>query len=636
MMPAHLRIWLAFACCVAVHASAQAGDGQKDRKQPNILWITCEDMGPHLGCYGDAYADTPNVDALARRALRYLSVWSNAPVCAPARTTIITGLYPPSTGAEHMRSQTHLPDNLQMIPVLMRRLGYYCTNNVKEDYNLSAPLARGKGKADKGVWDESSNKAHYKNRKPGQPFFAVFNITITHESQIRTRPHKLTHDPARAPIPPYHPDTPEVRHDWAQYYDNITTMDRLVGKLLKELEDAGLAEETIVIYYSDHGSGMPRHKRVPYNCGLQVPMLVHVPAAFRDLAPKDYNPGAATNRLVSFVDLAPTLLSIAGAPAAEYHQGHAFMGRHAAEPQPYIYGFRGRMDERQDMVRSVRDQRYVYVRNYMPHKPYGQHLEYMFQTPTTRVWKQLFDQGKLNAAQSSFWKPRPAEELYDLQNDPHEIRNLADSGEHKEALVRLSNAQRALVFKIRDVGFLPENEIHTRSQGSSPYVMGHDPKQYPLERIFDMADKATSLKPAATIDLVRGLKDNDSAVRYWAALGLLMRGKDGVQPHIDELRQALADRADSVRIAAAEALGTYGAEQDIAAVLKTLTELGDPGKNDVHVCIMALNVLDGLGAKAAPVLPTVRSWPTEVQRSSDPRSNYGVPRLLASIKSRSS
>src|SRR5437763_13664617 len=198
-------------------------------KRPNILWITCEDIGPHLGCYGDTYARTPNLDRLAKRGVIYRHAWSNAPVCAPARTTIVSGLYPTSTGAEHMRSNTRLPAAFSMFPRFLRQAGYYCTNNVKEDYNLDKTGQ---------VWDESSKKAHWKNRKPGQPFFAVFNILVTLESQIRKRPHKLINDPAKVRIPAYHPDTPEVRHDWAQYYDNITTMDEIAGQLLRELEEA--------------------------------------------------------------------------------------------------------------------------------------------------------------------------------------------------------------------------------------------------------------------------------------------------------------------------------------------------------------------------------------------------------------
>ena len=246
----------------------------QDKPRPNILWLTCEDMGPHLGCFGDTYATTPNIDTLAAKGLRYTRTWSCAPVCAPARTTLITGMYPPSTGSEHMRSMVALPEGIKLYPQSLREAGYYCTNNVKEDYNVEKPA---------GTWDESSNKAHWKNRPEGKPFFAIFNDTITHESQLRKRPHKALHDPAGVRIRAYQPDAPEIRQDWAQYYDNITTMDTAVGKRLQELDEAGLADDTIIFFYSDHGSGMPRNKRFPGNSGLRVPLIVVIPEKLQSL-----------------------------------------------------------------------------------------------------------------------------------------------------------------------------------------------------------------------------------------------------------------------------------------------------------------------------------------------------------------
>ena len=257
-----MRSALAAVLCVAASPLIAA-----DR--PNVLWISSEDNGPHLGCYGDDYATSPHLDELAARACRYNFCWSNAPVCAPARTTIITGMYANSLGAEHMRSQVPMPEGALLFPEYLRQAGYYCTNNVKEDYNV---LKSGQ------EWDESSNRAHWKNRAEGQPFFAVFNHTISHESQIRNEideQHRI-HDPAQVRIPAYHPDTPEVRKDWAQYYDRITMMDAAAGRNLRELEDAGLADDTIIFYFGDHGSGMPRNKRWLYNSGLHVPLLVHI------------------------------------------------------------------------------------------------------------------------------------------------------------------------------------------------------------------------------------------------------------------------------------------------------------------------------------------------------------------------
>jgi arylsulfatase A-like enzyme len=589
---------------------------------PNILWITSEDHNPHMGCYGDRYATTPNVDALAAKGMIYLHAWSNAPVCAPARTTIISGMYPPSTGAEHMRSMVPYPLDKKMFPQLLREAGYYCTNNSKEDYNLVKP-----GR----VWDVSSLKAHWRGRNDKQPFFAVFNSLKSHESQIRKRPHVEVHDPAKARVPAYHPDTPEVRKDWAQYYDQVTAADADAGKLLKELADDGLADDTIVFYYADHGSGMPRSKRCPYDSGLHVPMVVFIPEKFKQLASPEYKPGGRSERLVSFVDLAPTVLSLAGIKPPEWMQGHAFLGKYQEAPQPFIFGFRGRMDERYDMVRSVTDGRFVYMRNYMPHKAYGQYLDYMFQTPTTRVWKKLHDEGKLTPAQDAFWRTKPAEELYDLQADPDETVNLASLPAHRDTLEKLRKAQRDLAVRIRDVGFLPEGEIHSRSQGSTPYDMARKEGVYPFQRVFDMAELASSLKPDAVPALKQALKDEDSAVRYWAALGFLMREKAGVEAAHDDLTQALnKDGSPYVRIVAAEALGRYGNEADLKEALAVLLDFGQTDKSGLFESMAALNGLVGLGEKGASAIEEIKKLPVK-GKLPDARYEPFVPRLIEEL-----
>jgi arylsulfatase A-like enzyme len=586
--------------CAAILSSAAAPLLAADR--PNVLWITSEDNGPHVGCYGDEFADTPNIDSIAAKGIIYLNAWSTAPVCAPARTTIISGLYPPSTGSEHMRSMTRLPDFMKMYPQYLREAGYYCTNNSKEDYNLQKP-----GR----VWDESSRKAHWRNRKAGQPFFAIFNFTVSHESQIRKRPHTPVHDAGKVRVPTYHPDTPEVRRDWAQYYDKITEMDVQVGRVLKELEEDGLADDTIIFYYGDHGSGMPRSKRWPYNSGLNVPLILSVPHKFRDLAPADYRPGGKSDRLVGFIDLAPTLLSTVGIEPPKHMQGNAFLGKYERAEQPYGYGFRGRMDERYDMVRVVRDKRYIYIRNYMPHKIYGQHLAYMFVTPTTQVWKDLYDQGKLEPPKTFFWETKPAEELYDLENDPDEVNNLADSPDHQKILARLRKAQEDKALEIRDVGFLPEGEIHSRAEGSTPYEMGHDEARYPIKKIIAAAELASSLKPGVTGELVKLFEDEDSAVRYWAAMGILMRGTDAVNATKPALNRALADDSPHVRVIVAQALGQYGSESDAARAVSVLMELAPLDTNGVFVSILALNALDALDEKAQSVADTIGTLPSQ-------------------------
>ena len=590
--------------------------------RPNILWITSEDNGPHLGCYGDRYATTPNIDGLAAKGSLYRNAWSSAPVCAPARTTIITGVYAPSTGGEHMRSMVPLPPFMAMYPQLLRQAGYYCSNNSKEDYNLQKP-----GK----VWDESSNKAHWKNRKEGQPFFAIFNHTVSHESQLRKRPHQPVHNPAKAHIPAYHPDTPEVRRDWAQYYDKLTEMDALVGANLRELDEADLAEDTIVFYYGDHGSGMPRNKRWTYNSGLHVPLIVFIPEKWKHLASKDYQDGGETERLVDFTDLAPTALSIVGLKPPKWMQGKAFLGTYEVSPRKYTYGFRGRMDERYDLVRSVRDERFIYIRNYMPHKIYGQFISYMFETPTTRVWKDLHDQGKLNPAQNRFWLTKPSEELFDLQEDPEEIQNLAESPDHQRILRRFRNAHEDWVREIHDVGFLPEDEIHSRSAESTPYEMGHNSLDYPLKRVHGMASLASQRDPKDIPRLRKALESDDySAVRYWAAMGLLIRGKTAVQSSREILLKAVNDPSPSVSIMACEALAKHGLASDLDVSMPLLVEWSNLDRHSLYVSMLALNVIDDLDSRVEPWKADIKALPATQENLHGRLQGY-VPRLLEKI-----
>jgi uncharacterized sulfatase len=517
-----------------------------------------------------------------------------------------------------------LPAAQQLYPQILRQAGYYCANNVKEDYNLEKPGQ---------IWDDSSREAHWRNRKQGQPFFAVFNSEKSHESKLRIRPHVQIHDPAKVRVPGYHPDTPEVRQDWAQYYDTLTEADADAGKRLQEIEDAGLLEDTIVFYYADHGSGMPRNKRWPYNSGLHVPLVVYIPEKFRHLAPPEYTAGGKSDRLVSFVDFPPALLSLAGIKPPEWMHGHAFMGPYHRPPQPYLFGFRGRMDERYDLVRSVTDGRYVYVRNYMPHKIYGQHVAYMFETPATKIWKQLHDEGKLNPAQDTFWKTKAPEELYDLGNDPDEVTNLAASPAHQGVRKRLRQAQQDLARSVCDLGFLPEGELFSRSQEAAPYDMGHDPEKYPFEKIFRTAEMASELKMEDLPTLKAWLKDSDSAVRYWSALGILMRGKAGVAAANEVLRRALQDSSPFVRIVAAEALGCYGSQEDLKQALDVLANLGGWDKNGVFVAMAALNAIDALGSRATPIRDAIKTFPIE-GRAPDARYNPYVPRLVEDLLAR--
>ena len=613
-----LRLALAFiSLCSFVPTVALAA-----APRPNILWITSEDHGPHMGCYGDTFATTPNVGKLAARGMTYTHAWSCAPVCAPTRTTLISGMYAQSTGGEHMRSLVPYPAGQQMFPQLLRASGYYCSNNAKEDYNLARP-----GK----VWDNSSKTGHWKNRAAGQPFFAVFNSEKSHASKIRARPHTAVHDPAKVRVPAYHPDTPEVRRDWAQYYDIVSEADADAGRLLAQLEADGLSDDTIVFYYADHGSGMPRSKRWPYNSGLQVPLVVFIPEQFKDLRPPEYKAGGSSDRLVSFVDFAPTLLSLAGLQPPDWMQGHAFLGKFIASPQPFLHGFRGRMDERYDLIRSVTDGRFVYVRNYMPHLIYGQHLDYMWQTPTTPVWEKLHRDGKLTPAQDAFWNRKPPEELYDLQSDPDEVRNLAASATHEAIKARLRQAQHEHALKIRDVGFIPEGERFARTKGGSPYDLGHDNGKYPLTRVLETAELASLLQPDALPALKKAMADSDSVIRYWGALGVLMRGPSGIASARTELQAALKDSSPDVRITAAQALGQFGTDADLKEVLPLLADQADWTKHTVFSAIAALNSLDALGSKISPLTEVIRQMPANGP-APDARYDSYAPRLIEDLR----
>ena len=470
--------------------STLAMQGSDKPTQPNVLWLSTEDIGPQLACYGDTTAKTPRLDALAAEGLTYDIAWSNYPVCAPARTTIISGMYAGALGVGNMRSLAKLPANVKMFPQYLRAAGYYCVNNAKEDYNLVKPNR---------VWDQSDKKADWRKRKPEQPFFAVVNYGGTHEGKIRNRGHQAVIDPASVTLPPYWPDVPEVRKDWAQYYDNLMKMDDWIAAELQKLEAAGVADNTIVFFFGDHGSGMPRHKRFVGDSGMLVPFVIHVPEKLRaDFAPPDYLPGGRSTRPIGFVDLAPTMLSVAGVEAPDFMQGHAFLGRKqtVADQPELLFGFRERMDERPDLSYSVRDSQFIYIRNFMPHLPAGQRLQFQMQTPTTRKWFEMFEAEELNAVQSRFWEPRAAEELYDLKADPFETKNLANDPQHQAAVKKLRVALAENTLKIRDLGFVHEGRLQmiTAAGKRTRRDFALDLGSYPLEEIYEIAMPLACMK----------------------------------------------------------------------------------------------------------------------------------------------
>lgn len=568
-----------------------------DATRPNILWITCEDMSPHLGCYGDRYAVTPNLDRLASQAVRYTRAFSVAGVCAPSRSCLISGMYPSTIGSQHMRSTTRLPPSVKCFTQYLREAGYFCSNNSKEDYNFRTP---------KGTWDESSAKAHWRKRANGQPFFSVFNLTVTHESQIRLADAAFAkrtavvsdderHDPARAPVPRYHPDTPGVRRDWARNYDLITTMDKQAGELLDQLEADGLNDDTIVFFFSDHGVGLPRGKRWLYDSGMRVPLMIRFPKHFRQFA--SGGPGTTCDRLVSFVDFAPTVLSLAGVARPQHFQAAAFLGPQAGGPREYVYGIRDRMDERYDMTRAVRDRRWKYIRNYHPELPYAQPIEYMEEMPTMREWRRLAAAGQLNGPPSLFLKAtKPVEELYDTETDPDEVDNLALREEHQDVLERLRKVHQQWLRDTRDLGFLPEADMWQRTASKTPYELGLDCDLYPQERIIAAAQR-TAIAPEDAVGL---LQDDDAALRWWAVARLSPEAEK--QPQVcDLIKKAANDASPSVRLAAAEFLCRTG---DCGVALPVL-EAGLTS-NDQYLRLDAANRLDRLGDRSRPLAESMR------------------------------
>jgi N-sulfoglucosamine sulfohydrolase len=570
--------------------------------RPNILWITSEDNSPdYIGAFGDPHGMTPTIDRLAKEGVAYDNAYSNAAVCGPARTTLILGMYPPSVGGEHMRSQAPLPSHIQIYPQYLSDAGYYTTNNSKKDYNIDQNTPG---------WAESSNKAHWKNRADGQPFFAIFNTTVTHESALHPRKYdaKFGIPPAEVRVPAYIPDTQEARERIATYYSRINDMDGFVADRLQELEDAGLAEDTIVFYYSDHGGIMPRSKRFVYDSGTHVPLVIRFPKKWAHLSP--HAAGSRTDEIVGFVDFAPTLLSLVGAKIPVHLQGRAFLGEKRGPAPEYAYNFRARADERIDFKRGVTDGKFNYIRNYLAYLPSGQHVNYIWENPVTGEWEDLFRAGKTNAEQSAFFEPAPLEELFDLAADPDEVNNLAKDPKYRDVLVRMRQANRDHMMRIRDSGFVPEALLveWSRGAGKSPHDIARDDVQYPLAKIIATADVLLDAGDDVLPKLTRLLQSQNPVVQYWALINCMVLGTEDekITKRITALtRSSIA----ATRIAAAEHLARLG-KKDPRPILNEVL-LNNP---NVLARLQAINALDHVQEKypydASVFEKSKAIWPT--------------------------
>ncbi len=566
---------------------------------PNILWITAEDISPAFACYGDKQATTPNIDKLAEDGIVYSQAFATAPICAPARSALITGRHATTTGTQHLRSEIPVPESLLILPEYLRTAGYYTTNNSKTDYNFDPS----------GRWDENGNQAHWRNRPDDAPFFSVFNYGTTHEgntnkfTDLEVEGLTELHDPAKAELPPYFPDTKEMLTIWAHAYDLITKFDMQVGQHMEELRKNGELDNTIIFVFSDHGFGLPRYKRWCYKTGIHVPLVVYVPEKYRDWF--NTKTGEKNDQIISFVDFAPTVMNLAGVePEPEMH-GIPFAGKDA-EVRRIAYATRSRADDVYDVSRLVTDGRFVYIRNFMPYKPYIQKA--LIFGPAKRSFRELnplAEQGLLNDTVMRMYLPKPTEELYDLQNDPWELNNLAENPEYIEKTDEMREMLKSWLIQRKDIGFLHESEMMIRSEGSSPLEIVSNPEIYDAEAIINAAF-LTSEKDQDARVISNLLDSEDSGIRFWGLNAVYNSKKSGNQI-LSKVNALMDDPSPAVAILAAE----IGIVKEIAQG-KGLEILGDYLQHEKPwVVLNAAISLRRIGEKARPILPLVK---TEVEK----------------------
>ncbi|MFT5190781.1 MAG: N-sulfoglucosamine sulfohydrolase [Verrucomicrobiales bacterium] len=586
-----------------------------DKDRPNILWITSEDNGVSwISCYGGTNAQTPAIDQLAKEGFRYLHGFDNAAVCAPTRSCWITGMYGISNGTQPMRSRNEIPhDQINYYPDLLKARGYHTSNPAKTDYNIG-------GRPDKDCWDYKGGKGNtpygWRVRKDGQPFFAVVNFTDSHESNAFGKRKNTSNDPSKMKLFGYHPDLPVIRQNYAEYADAVETMDGKVKATIDALKADGLYEETIIIYNSDHGGVMPRSKRFLYAGGVHCPLIVRFPEKYKHLYPAE-KPGMTVDRMVSFVDMPKTWLSLAGADIPNTYQGTIFLGRDQQVEPNYHFAFRERADGRVDHVRMIRGKRFAYHKNYYPFAPAGQHLAYMWKMPATPAWEKYHREGKSNATTGRFFEPRVSEEFYDNLADFDNIQNLIESSEHQEKIAELRAEMRKRQLELRDSGLLPEvmRERRATSNKMTIYEMVRNDALYPLAKYLDAADRALLRDKQNLAILTEQLGDPDEGMRWWAIVGLHLLDKDGA-PAKDALLKALADTAPEVRMMAAWTLIKLDHETDSAsAMLDVMLAAEDTPQTNIR---LLHNVLDWMGD---PALPLVKKY---IESGGNREGQYGI------------
>jgi arylsulfatase A-like enzyme len=576
------------------------------QKRPNIVWLTTED---NSACWYRLYNSTqgapmPNIERLAKQGLVFNNAYSNAPVCSAARSTIISGVYGPRTGAHFHRPQVKvkLPDGLKMFPAYLREAGYYTTNNSKQDYNYEKS-------AIKGVWDESSRKASFKKRAKGQAFFHVQNFTSTHESRLFKnfpKNKKYIIDPAKVKLFPYHPDTPAMRRKYAQYLTMNHDVDAEVGKLIKQLEKEGVMDDTFIFHYGDHGGVLPGGKGYAHNDGLQVAMVVYVPKNWQHLAPA--KAGTRIDGFVEFVDLSATVLNLAGIEIPTQIDGKPFMGKGVTleelNKRDTAIGYADRFDEKYDQVRFIRKGKYTYWRNYQPFNFDGLHNFYRYKQEVFREWRDLAQAGKLNKTQTAFFKARPPEQLFDIEKDPHEINNLAKDPAYVNVLLEMRNELKTKIESLPDVSFLPETAL-TPCKGDVVSLLKTNKKQ--IERLASIANLQLHPYPEVKSQIATSLNSTDPMQRYWGLITCSAFGKkaDSFYQKAKELAESDPNRL--VRARAAEFLGLTGAADPLPLMLKILEGCKDPIEANLILNSVVL-LKDAVGMKIDPATIKKAAW----------------------------
>ncbi|PPL03458.1 sulfatase family protein [Parapedobacter indicus] len=582
---------------------------ESQHPKPNILWITIEDTSPEfIGCYGNAAASTPTIDHLAKDGVRFTNAFSTGTVCSPSRTALITGVKTYETGTGNHRSKYAIPDFIKGFPYYMQEAGYYTSNNQKTDYNVA-----GEKQFIAEAWDESSGKAGWWNRTPGQPFFAVFNFNDSHQSRTMTESyswyeeHVLQQLPEEDRIgedafemPPFYLDSPPMRKQFARVYNSLKLTDNKIAALLDRLEKDGLKDSTIIFFFGDHGEGIPRGKTNGIDLGYRVPFVIWFPEMYKHLSPWG-TAGVVTNELIDFTDLPPTLLHLAGAPVPEHMKGRKLMGDDRSPVPTHLTLSSDRSDNGIDMIRSVTDGRFMYSRNFMPFMSEARYIRYMEIGEIKQQMRKDLAAGKLNALQASLFEERPAEFLFDLEHDPWETTNLADDPEFSPVLKRMRGLHRDEVLNSRDAMFLPEYEITQLMDSTTAYEYRLNHTDYPLEKIYDAASLAGFRGADVAAKQVDMLADTNKFVRYWAILGLRSQHTDALAPYAKEIANALLDDYPPVAITAAAVAFQAFDDSQAATILKRYCQ-----HETAQLSLMAINYLLYLDNRQ-PFAETIRA-----------------------------